>query len=60
MTTQIKKRGFASMDPERQREIAAQGGRTAHANGKAHQWTSEEARAAGKKGGRGNTKKKNG
>lgn len=44
-------RGFASMDPERQREIARQGGRTAHANGNAHQFTPEEARAAGRKGG---------
>ncbi|WP_373988348.1 KGG domain-containing protein [Duganella sp. BuS-21] len=41
------KRGFASMDPERQREIAAEGGRAAHAKGKAHEFTSEEARRAG-------------
>ncbi|SDG51795.1 MULTISPECIES: KGG domain-containing protein [unclassified Duganella] len=40
-------RGFASMDPERQREIAAEGGRAAHASGNAHEFTSEEARKAG-------------
>lgn len=40
-------RGFASMDPERQREIAAEGGRAAHASGAAHEFTSEEARKAG-------------
>lgn len=44
-------RGFASMDPERQREIAAQGGRAAHEKGTAHEFTSEEAREAGSKGG---------
>ena len=43
------KRGFAAMDPARQREIAAQGGRAAHESGNAHQFTTEEARAAGKK-----------
>ncbi|MBV7535761.1 KGG domain-containing protein [Duganella sp. sic0402] len=41
------KRGFASMDPEQQREIAAQGGRAAHQKGTAHEFTSEEARRAG-------------
>lgn len=40
-------RGFASMDPDKQREIAAEGGRAAHASGRAHEFTSEEARAAG-------------
>ncbi len=45
------KRGFAAMDPERQREIASKGGKLAHVNGKAHEFTSDEARAAGKKGG---------
>ena len=40
-------RGFASMDPQRQREIASQGGRAAHASGNAHEFTSEEARRAG-------------
>lgn len=47
-----KNRGFASMDPQRQKEIASLGGRTAHARGTAHQFTSEEARAAGSKGGK--------
>ncbi|MYM25095.1 hypothetical protein GTP46_20930 [Duganella sp. FT135W] len=41
------KRGFASMDPEQQREIAAEGGRAAHEKGTAHEFTSEEARRAG-------------
>ena len=40
-------RGFASMDPERQREIASQGGKAAHQKGTAHEFTSEEARRAG-------------
>jgi uncharacterized protein len=47
-------RGFASMDSDRQREISAQGGRAAHASGNAHQFTSEEARAAGAKSHSGN------
>lgn len=46
-----KKRGFAAMDPERQRELASMGGKAAHQNGTAHQFTSEEAREAGKRGG---------
>lgn len=45
------RRGFASMDRERQREIARKGGRAAHEQGVAHQWSSEEARVAGRKGG---------
>ena len=44
-------RGFASMDPQRQREIASEGGRAAHEKGTAHEFTTEEARAAGRKGG---------
>jgi general stress protein YciG len=44
-------RGFASMDRAKQREIAAKGGKASHQKGTAHQWTSEEARAAGRKGG---------
>ncbi len=44
-------RGFASMDPQRQREIASQGGRAAHEKGTAHEFISEEAREAGRKGG---------
>ena len=42
-------RGFAAMDPQRQREIASLGGRAAHQSGHAHEFTSEEARAAGTK-----------
>jgi hypothetical protein len=45
------KKGFGSMDPEQQREIASEGGKTAHEKGKAHEWTSDEAREAGRKGG---------
>jgi uncharacterized protein len=46
-----ERRGFASMSPEKQREIASKGGRAAHEKGTAHEWTSEEARSAGRKGG---------
>jgi general stress protein YciG len=46
-----ERRGFASMSPEKQREIASKGGRAAHLKGTAHEWTSEEARLAGRKGG---------
>jgi uncharacterized protein len=45
------KRGFASMDASKQREIASKGGRAAHAKGTAHEFTSDEARVAGRKGG---------
>jgi general stress protein YciG len=45
------RRGFASMDPERQKEIASKGGRAAHEKGTAHEWSSDEARNAGRKGG---------
>src|SRR5215472_14485639 len=44
-------RGFASMDREKQREIASKGGRAAHNKGTAHEWTPTEAREAGRKGG---------
>ena len=44
-------RGFASMDRSKQREIARKGGKAAHMKGTAHEWTSEEARLAGRKGG---------
>jgi general stress protein YciG len=50
-TSKVSRRGFASMDPIRQREIASVGGRAAHEQGTAHQFTSEEAREAGRKGG---------
>ena len=45
------RRGFAGMDSDKQREIASKGGRAAHEKGTAHEWTSEEAREAGRKGG---------
>lgn len=45
------RRGFASMDPARQKEIASKGGRAAHEKGTAHEWSSDEARNAGRKGG---------
>ncbi|HEU0110013.1 MAG TPA: KGG domain-containing protein [Flavisolibacter sp.] len=48
---QKSRRGFAAMDPERQRQIASEGGRAAHRQGVAHEWSTEEARQAGKKGG---------
>ena len=44
-------RGFASMNAEKQREIARKGGKAAHQKGTAHEFTSDEARAAGRKGG---------
>jgi uncharacterized protein len=46
-----RRRGFASMNPEKQREIASKGGKAAHAKGTAHEFTPEEARVAGRKGG---------
>lgn len=49
--TNTSKRGFASMDNEKQRIIASKGGKAAHAKGTAHEWSSDEARAAGRKGG---------
>jgi general stress protein YciG len=45
------RRGFASMDPDKQRTIASKGGKAAHAKGTAHEFTSEEAREAGRRGG---------
>jgi len=45
------RRGFASMDSEKQRRIASKGGRAAHEKGTAHEFTPEEAREAGRKGG---------
>lgn len=50
-TGRKERRGFASMSPEKQREIASKGGRAAHQKGTAHEWTSDEARTAGRKGG---------
>ncbi|HEY1696837.1 MAG TPA: KGG domain-containing protein [Polyangiaceae bacterium] len=56
MTTQSNdhtksSRGFASMDLAKQREIASKGGKAAHAQGRAHEFTADEARNAGRKGG---------
>ena len=48
---QKSRRGFAAMSPERQRQIASQGGLTAHEKGLAHKWNKDEASEAGKKGG---------
>ena len=50
-TGRKERRGFASMSAEKQREIASKGGRAAHQKGTAHEWNSEEARTAGRKGG---------
>ena len=47
----MSRRGFAAMDTQKQREIASKGGRAAHQSGRAHEFTSEEAREAGRKGG---------
>lgn len=46
-----RRRGFAAMDRDRVKEIASKGGRAAHAAGTAHQFSADEARVAGKKGG---------
>lgn len=48
----VAKRGFGSMDPDKQAEIARKGGKSAHALGRAHEFTPEEARKAGSKGGK--------
>ncbi|HYF17420.1 MAG TPA: hypothetical protein VEA40_06095 [Ramlibacter sp.] len=47
--TTPRKRGFALLDPEKMRQVAALGGRTAHAAGRAHQFSREEARAAARR-----------
>lgn len=44
--------GFASMDQDERKRIASKGGKAAHEQGTAHEWDSEEAREAGRKGGR--------
>jgi len=51
MQNNTKNRGFAAMDRSRQREIARKGGKAAHQKGTAHEFTADEARAAGRKGG---------
>lgn len=57
-TKEKQRRGFAVMDRDMQRAIAALGGRTAHQKGTAHEFTSDEAREAGRKGGRARSSKK--
>ena len=52
MDAHKKKRGFAAMDPALVREISRKGGKAAHAEGAAHEFTHDEAEAAGRKGGR--------
>ena len=52
VTLPKKARGFAALTPQHLAEISQMGGRTAHAIGRAHQFTSEEAREAGRKGGK--------
>lgn len=51
MSDRSSERGFASMDEDKQREIASKGGKAAHQRGTAHEFDSEEAREAGRKGG---------
>ncbi len=50
-STSRSNRGFASMDRDKQREIASRGGKAAHQQGRAHEFNTDEARAAGRKGG---------
>lgn len=51
-------RGFAAMDPALQRAIAAAGGRAAHEHGTAHEFTPDEARRAGRKGGQASARRR--
>ncbi len=51
MSDEKKYRGFAGMDPDKVKECASKGGVVAHQRGTAHQFTSEEAKIAGRKGG---------
>ena len=53
------RRGFAAMNPERQREIASRGGRAAHEKGVAHRWDRQQAMTAGKKGGQASGRRRN-
>lgn len=53
-----KRRGFAAMNPQDQVEIARKGGVAAHRSGRAHEWTSDEAREAGRKGGKARQRKR--
>jgi general stress protein YciG len=56
----LGRRGFAAMPAERRRELASIGGKAAHALGRAHEFTAEEAREAGRKGGRVSRRRKGG
>jgi general stress protein YciG len=47
----MARKGFAAMDPEKQKKIASMGGKAAHASGNAHEWTKETAHEAARKGG---------
>jgi uncharacterized protein len=51
MSETKQRRGFALMSPQRRKEIAARGGRESHIKGNPHEFNSEEARTAGRKGG---------
>ncbi len=51
-------RGFAAMDPAKRKEIASKGGKASHQMGKAHVFSSEEARIAGRKGGESRSRNK--
>jgi hypothetical protein len=44
-------KGFKALGKRMHRAVSSVGGKTAHARGNAHEWTSEEAKAAGRKGG---------
>jgi general stress protein YciG len=52
------RRGFAAMDPELQRKLSSRGGAEAQRLGRAHQWTADEARRQGKRGGRATARKR--
>lgn len=52
------KRGFAAMSPEKQRELSRAGGKAVQASGKGYKWSSEEAQAAGRKGGKVSSRRK--
>ncbi len=56
MTKKNQGLGSDKLSPEKRRQIASMGGKAAHKSGNAHQFTSEEARIAGKKGGLARTK----
>ena len=51
LASEIERRGFSGMSPEKQKAIASLGGKASHAQGVGYEWNSETARAAGRKGG---------